>query len=367
MKLDLSAMKKENHLMEIRLNEQMGSHEDLKEEFRYLMKQAKWGVAGVQKEEMKIEPRAILGNLGNHPVVDNLKQLALLPVVKDSNVKADAAEDTEALNRALRHVNSDDVADEETGADTDAIDLSKRSHVLIVSERYGGGDVLGKLFSYDDTLFFLPALSGIAKSRVDLDKIAHCSFTENVVQFYKTHPGVLMSSKSLSKFCAEGKCDSLTARNLEKECLSKQVTVMEGLTEHWTLDTLSNLPMEIAYVTRDPRAVISRLREDEIITEEEIQVYAGKLCSRTQNYRGHTSSTHNGYQVVEYEKLASSPVTQLSQVYHQLLDHTDLPIIPLSREYKNELYLSVGDWRNKLPQISLDAIEEECRGVIAAV
>lgn len=72
-------------------------------------------------------------------------------------------------------------------------------------------------------------------------------------------------------------------------------------------------------------------------------------------------------QVVEYEKLASSPVTQLSQVYHQLLDHTDLPIIPLSREYKNELYLSVGDWRNKLPQISLDAIEEECRGVIAAV
>ena len=59
--------------------------------------------------------------------------------------------------------------------------------------------MLGKLFSYDDTLFFLPALSGIAKSRVDLDKIAHCSFTENVVQFYKTHPGVLMSSKSLSK------------------------------------------------------------------------------------------------------------------------------------------------------------------------
>ena len=50
-------------------------------------------------------------------------------------MKADAAEDTEALNRALRHVNSDDVADEETGADTDAIDLSKRSHVLIVSER----------------------------------------------------------------------------------------------------------------------------------------------------------------------------------------------------------------------------------------
>lgn len=35
MKLDISAMKKENHLMEIKLNEQYGKHEDLKEEFRF--------------------------------------------------------------------------------------------------------------------------------------------------------------------------------------------------------------------------------------------------------------------------------------------------------------------------------------------
>ena len=34
MKLDISAMKKENHLMEIKLNEQYGKHDDLKEEFR---------------------------------------------------------------------------------------------------------------------------------------------------------------------------------------------------------------------------------------------------------------------------------------------------------------------------------------------
>ena len=42
MKAELSYMKKENHLLEIKLNEQFGKHDDLKDEFRYVRIVLSW-------------------------------------------------------------------------------------------------------------------------------------------------------------------------------------------------------------------------------------------------------------------------------------------------------------------------------------
>ena len=69
-------------------------------------------------------------------------------------------------------------------------------------------------------------------------------------------------------------------------------------------------------------------------------------------------------QVFSYDKIASSPATSLSQLYHKLLDTTHIPPLNLSKEYKNQLYLSVTEWENKLMQISVDAVNEECAFVI---
>ena len=66
----------------------------------------------------------------------------------------------------------------------------------------------------------------------------------------------------------------------------------------------------------------------------------------------------------DYKKIAASPLTSLSQLYHKLLDTTHIPDISLTKEYKNELYLSINDWKNKLPSISVDAVNEECKTVI---
>ena len=65
--------------------------------------------------------------------------------------------------------------------------------------------------------------------------------------------------------------------------------------------------------------------------------------------------------------IAASPITSLSTLYHKLLDTTHTPPLNLTKDYKNELYLSVSDWKNKLPQISVDAVNEECTGVIDGV
>ena len=67
----------------------------------------------------------------------------------------------------------------------------------------------------------------------------------------------------------------------------------------------------------------------------------------------------------EYEKIAASPITSLSQLYHKLLDTTHIPNVTLTKEYKNELYNSISEWKNKLPRISLDAVNEECASVIS--
>ena len=66
----------------------------------------------------------------------------------------------------------------------------------------------------------------------------------------------------------------------------------------------------------------------------------------------------------DYKKIAASPISTLSQLYHTLLDTTHIPNIPLTKEYKNELYLSINEWKNKLPSISVDAVNEECASVI---
>ena len=66
----------------------------------------------------------------------------------------------------------------------------------------------------------------------------------------------------------------------------------------------------------------------------------------------------------DYQKIAASPISSLSQLYHKLLDTTHIPNITLTKDYKNELYLSVSEWKNKLPKISVDAVNEECAEVI---
>merc|ERR1712176_259022 len=250
--------------------------------------------------------------------------------------------------------------------DEDEFDLSKRTHILIVSEKQGGSGVLAKLIAHDENIFFLPSISSVIKSSKDFEKVAHCTITDAVVDYYKTHMGAALISKSLAKFCPEGKCSSgnFAAENLEKECMSRHVAVLEGSTENWSLQVLDSLAMEIAYVRRDPRAIISNLLDNGDITEEEVQVFASQLCARVQSFASHASSSHNVYQVFEYEKIAASPITSLSQLYHKLLDTTHIPNITLSKEYKNELYLSVSEWKNKLPRISVDAVNEECGSVI---
>jgi len=352
MKLDISAMKKENHLMEIKLNEQYGKHEDLKEEFRYLLKQAKWSVSGDIKQDKKDEEQVAADkdkvNTFNKPDLQD-------PVVEKRELKKKATD--EALQVALANLR-----------DENEFDLSKRTHILIVSEKHGGSDVLAKLISHDENIFFLPSISSVIKSSQDFEKLAHCTISEDVVDYYKTHMGAALSSKSLAKFCPDGKCNStaggLTTENLEKECMSKHLAVMEGSTENWSLKVLDSLSMEIAYVHRDPRAIISRLLDNGDITEEEIQVFASQLCARVKAFTDHSSSSHNVYQVFDYKKIAASPISTLSQLYHKLLDTTHIPNIPLTKEYKNELYLSINEWKNQLPSISVDAVNEECASVI---
>ena len=70
--------------------------------------------------------------------------------------------------------------------------------------------------------------------------------------------------------------------------------VLITLTPRKVLDSLT---MEIAYVKRDPRALISRLLEDGEVTEEEVQVFAAQLCARIKSFASHSSSSHNVYQV----------------------------------------------------------------------
>ncbi|KAL5253650.1 hypothetical protein ACHWQZ_G013427 [Mnemiopsis leidyi] len=355
MKLDISAMKKENHLMEIKLNEQYGKHEDLKEEFRYLLKQAKWSVSG----DIKDDKRNDLSNQDTQGEErDKVKTFNKPELQEDKKREAGNQGNGEvdnALQDALRNLRNEN-----------EFDLSKRTHILIVSEKRGGGHVLSKLIAHDENIFFLPSISSVIKSSKDFDKVAHCTITDGVVEYYKTHIGAALTSKSLAKFCPEGKCNTgnFTAENLERECMSKHVAVLEGSTENWSLAVLDSLAMEIAYVRRDPRAIISRLLEDGDITEEEVQVFAGQLCARVDSFSSHTSSTHNVYQVFDYKKIAASPVTSLSQLYYKLLDTTHIPDIQLTKEYKNELYLSIGEWKNKLPTIIVDAVNEECKTVL---
>jgi hypothetical protein len=66
-------------------------------------------------------------------------------------------------------------------------------------ESEGGGDALAKLISHDENIFFLPSISSEIKSAKDFEKVAHCTISEAVVNYYKTHMGAALSSKSLAK------------------------------------------------------------------------------------------------------------------------------------------------------------------------
>ena len=88
------------------------------------------------------------------------------------------------------------------------------------------------------------------------------------------------------------------------------------------------------------------------------------LCNNTKTRPGKHDLTRYYLQVFDYKKIAASPLTSLSQLYHKLLDTTHIPDISLTKEYKNELYLSINEWKNKLPSISVDAVNEECKTVI---
>ena len=66
----------------------------------------------------------------------------------------------------------------------------------------------------------------------------------------------------------------------------------------------------------------------------------------------------------KYEKIAASPVTSISTLYHKLLDTTNIPTLNLTKDYKNALYLSINQWRDLLAQITVDAVNEECTGVL---
>ena len=63
----------------------------------------------------------------------------------------------------------------------------------------GGGHVLSKLIAHDENIFFLPSISSVIKSSKDFDKVAHCTITDGVVEYYKTHIGAALTSKSLAK------------------------------------------------------------------------------------------------------------------------------------------------------------------------
>ena len=59
--------------------------------------------------------------------------------------------------------------------------------------------MLSKLIAHDENIFFLPSISSVIKSSKDFDKVAHCTITDGVVDYYKTHMGAALTSKSLAK------------------------------------------------------------------------------------------------------------------------------------------------------------------------
>ena len=59
--------------------------------------------------------------------------------------------------------------------------------------------MLSKLIAHDENIFFLPSISSVIKSSKDFDKVAHCTITDGVVDYYRTHMGAALTSKSLAK------------------------------------------------------------------------------------------------------------------------------------------------------------------------
>ena len=71
--------------------------------------------------------------------------------------------------------------------------------VTICLHAVGGSDVLANLMSHDENLFFLPSVSNVIKSATDFNKISHCTIPQSLVDYYKTHMGAALTSKSISK------------------------------------------------------------------------------------------------------------------------------------------------------------------------
>ena len=60
---------------------------------------------------------------------------------------------------------------------------------------------------------------------------------------------------------------------------------------------VDQLSVEVAYVSRDPRAIVSELKELGAISDEEVQVFSKQLCARMSSFMDYKSASHNVYQV----------------------------------------------------------------------
>ena len=60
---------------------------------------------------------------------------------------------------------------------------------------------------------------------------------------------------------------------------------------------IDRLSVEVAYVSRDPRAIVADLRELGDVSEEEVQMFSKQLCARMNGFRGYQPSSHYMYQV----------------------------------------------------------------------
>lgn len=338
MKAELSYMKKENHLLEIKLNEQFGKHDDLKDEFRYLVKQAKWSLGEDSKDTAKEDQAEPL--------------IPLQP--REIKAKKPAAE--EALI---------DLSEQNEGV-VEHIDLSKRETLLILSEQGGGAQLLGSIFDQNKEVFYLPGITGLSESGVA--EIKHCNIPADLISYYKKHPDIAARSSSVSQFCKDDVCEALSFVTLREECVKSTTTVMSGNLDGLTRSLLTSFELSILYVVRDPRALISSAISHGTLTEEGAQVAAKELCGRISTFLVTLDSHYKyKYQIVQYEKLAASPRSILAEIYHTFLDSIESSSIILAKEMKIKLFTTISSWKSNLAEIVVDAVQEECGAVIASL
>jgi len=335
MKAELSHMKKENHLLEIKLNEQFGKHDDLKDEFRYLVKQAKWSLGGEgNAKEDQAEP--------------------IIPL----QVRAAKKPAPLAVIEVLSDQKESDVVEH--------MDFSKRETLAILSEQGGGALLLGSIFDQNEQVFYLPGITGLSESGIS--EIKHCNVPADVISYYKKHPDIAARSSSISQFCKDDACEALSFVSLREECVKKSIIVISGLTEGLSRSLLTSFELSVLYVVRDPRALVSSAISHGTITEQGAQQAAKELCARIGSFIEKQDNHYKyKYQIVQYEKLAASPRSVLAEVYHTFLDSIESSSLVLSKEMKNKLFTTISSWKSNLAEIVVDAVVEECREVIESI